>query len=82
MGAATGGGTGGTRPPPTLRMEGGRPPQTHYGASEASVVFRRLTEISEYAVVTLLLGLYLSNHLTDLHAVIFCRVASFLLPSN
>ena len=55
------GGTGGTRPP-TLRMEGGRPPQTHHGASEASVVFRRLTEISEYGVVTLLLGLYLSNH--------------------
>ena len=33
-----------------------------------------LTEISEYerpAVRTLLRGLYLSNHLTDLHAVIF-----------
>ena len=45
-----------------------------YGASEASVVFRRLTEISEYerpAVVTRLRGSYLSNHLTDLHAAIF-----------
>ena len=51
---------------------------TYYGASEANVVFRRLTEISEYerpagrpAVVTRLRGSYLSNHLTDLHAVIF-----------
>ena len=50
----------------------------YYGASEASVVFRRLTEISEYvrpagrpSVVTRLTGSYLSNHLTDLHAVIF-----------
>ena len=46
----------------------------YYGASEASVVFRRLTEISEYdrpAVVTRFTGSYLSNHLTDLHAVIF-----------
>ena len=47
---------------------------SYYGASEASVVFRKLTEISEYerpAVVTHLRGSYLSNHLTDLHAVIF-----------
>ena len=43
---------------------------SYYGASEASVVFRRLTEISEY-VVTRFRGSYLSNHLTDLHAVIF-----------
>ena len=46
----------------------------NYGASEASVVFRRLTEISEYerpAVVTRLRGSYLSNHLIDLHVVIF-----------
>ena len=49
----------------------------HYGASEASAVFRRLTEISEHerpaggpAWVTRLRGSYLSdsNHLTDLHA--------------
>ena len=53
-------------------------PVNFYGASEASVVFRRLTEISEYerpagrpAVVTRFTGSYLSNHLTDLHAVIF-----------
>ena len=44
-----------------------------YGASEVSAVFRRLTEISEYEqhVVTRLRGSYLSNHLIDLHAVIF-----------
>ena len=49
----------------------------YYGASETSAVFRRLPEISEYerparpAVITRLQGLYLSNHSTDLHAVIF-----------
>ena len=45
-----------------------------YGASEASDVFRRLTEISEYerpAVATRFRGSYISNDLTDLHAVIF-----------
>ena len=41
----------------------------YYGAS---VVFRRFTEISQYgrpAVVTRLRDSYLSNHLTDLHAM-------------
>ena len=57
----------------------------YYGASEASVVFRRLTEISEYERPAgrghPLQGSYLSNHLADLHVVFFCRVASPVLPT-
>ena len=48
-----------------------------YGASEAGVVFRRLTEISEYERGGRLAGRghafewLISQHLTDVHAVIF-----------
>ena len=67
-------------------MSSGRSPGGDYGASEASVVFRRLTEISVYerpAGCGHAFARTISQQPLDRFTCgNFCRVASSLLPTN